>query len=107
MKNQKDKNKEEELKPIELDERIDMEKDPIIRLFWQHIRAGLIAFANTNISAEDAYARYKHLISLAHKFLYFGQNQDAEPKDEIDEKVKDIVEVMLKRKRTIKVQISI
>lgn len=104
-----EKNKEEEEKTLEIEERVDIRKDPILYIFWKHLNAGLLAFSNTNISAEDAYMRYEKLIKMGYKFLKssFEDGQEGEGEVELEDAIKRIVEILLKRKRKIKVTLTL
>lgn len=90
---------------------MDLNSDPIIYIFWKHLNAGLNAFSNTNISSEDAYDRYEKLIKMGFRFLKEGfkenETENGEEKLTIENAIKGITEILLKRKRKIKVSLTI
>lgn len=100
-----------EEKTIELEERVDIQTDPILYIFWKHLNSGLMAFSNTNISAEDAYMRYEKLIKMGYRFLVSGfenaENTEEKSEIEINDAIKKITEILLKRKRKIKVSLTL
>lgn len=89
---------------LEIEENIDNE-DVIMQIFWKHIHAGLLVFSNVNTSSEDAYDRYEKLLTQAYRFLKYGTNTEEEANSEADKKVKEIVKLLLNRRRKIKLKI--
>lgn len=100
---------------FEVDEIIDKEKDPVYRIFYLHLKSALLAFQNTNISHEDAYLRYEKLLKTAYKFLKSGTDLTKKKEEidistenkTIDEIVKELTQILLTRKRRIRLEISI
>ena len=96
---------EEKTKIVEILENIDITKDPIAYIFWKHLQHALLSFSNTSISHEDAYNRYEKLTKLGCKYLLYGmskENSEAKKIEDIDEAIKTICNVLLERKRVIK-----
>lgn len=104
MNDNTDKKEEKSVEELIFDEELTNE-DVIMQIFWKHIIASLYVFANTNISSEDAFDRYEKLLSQAHRFLKFGVNMEEEERDEMDKKIKEIVKLLLNKKRKIKIKL--
>lgn len=48
---------------------IDFARDPLIHLFYAHIRAGLNAFAQENQRPEEALLKYKYMLRLGEAYI--------------------------------------
>jgi hypothetical protein len=97
---------------IDFTENVDLSSDPIAFIWWMHFKSALNCFANTSISYEDAYQRYKKLIYGGYLFLKKGMVSNDEKNSPIlsensnlSDIIDEIVDLLLKRKR--KIQISL
>ncbi len=101
----------------EYQEIIDFAKDPIIHLFYQHIKAGLMSYSNPNQSSEDRFNSYLQMLRIAEALL--GQkfnfdfvdfrkkikNKHADKTDQLLKEIKKVAELLDSRTRKINISI--
>jgi len=78
-------------------EAVDFAKDPLIHLFYGHIRAGLLAFTQPNQTPADALLKYKYMLRLAEAYLGAKYDFDfAEFRRKLENEIEDEGERLLK-----------
>jgi hypothetical protein len=98
---------------FEFTENVDLSKDPVISVWWKHFTTALYCFANTNISYEDAFQRYKKLMYSGYLFLKKGMKTDENDnailseKEDLSKIIEETVKLLLKQKRKIRISIRL
>lgn len=101
----------------EYQEIIDFSKDPIIHMFYQHIKAGLMSYSNPNQSTEERFNSYLQMLRIAEAllgqkfgfdFVQFRKEIKKEHNDKTDQLLEEIKKVAeLLDSKTRKINISI
>jgi len=101
----------------EYQEIVDFAKDPIIHMFYQHIRAGLMSYSNPNQSAEERFNSYLQMLRIAEALLgqKFGfdfvqfrkeiKNKHSDKTNQLLEEIKKLAELLDSRTRKINISI--
>jgi len=76
---------------------IDFAKDPLMHMFYAHIRSGLKAFSQEGQDSEQALLKYKYMLRLAEAFLGEKYGEDfVEIRKNIAQEVEDDAERLLR-----------